>query len=60
MVVHFRNSKQMNVAPESAWMTSQLRHNFRATQAVHGADDIAIPNFLSQVSCISQHLLPPS
>ena len=30
------------------WMTSQISLNFRARQAVHGADDITTPNFLTQ------------
>ena len=33
-------------------MTSQLRHNFQASQAVHGADDIMTPRF-SQVNSLS-------
>ena len=38
------------------WTTStqlqQLRHNFRATQAKHGADDILAPIFMSQVNSL--------
>ena len=34
-------------------MTSQLRHNFAASQAVHGADDITAPHFYSQVNSLS-------
>ena len=30
-------------------MTSQLRHFFQASQAVHGADDVTTPPFKSQV-----------
>ena len=30
---------------KGALITSQLRHNFQASQAVHGADDITTPNF---------------
>ena len=32
-----------------AMMTSQLRHFFQASQAVHGTDDVTSPYFLSQV-----------
>ena len=34
-------------------MTSKLCHNFKASQAVHGADDITIPHFQSQVNSLS-------
>ena len=34
-------------------MTSQLRHNFAVSQAVHGADDITAPHFYSQVNSLS-------
>ena len=34
-------------------MTSQLGHNFQASQAEHGADDIHIPQFKSQVNSLS-------
>ena len=30
---------------EGARMTSQLCHNFQGSQAVHGGENIAIPNF---------------
>ena len=33
-------------------MTSQLRHFFQAIQAVHVADDITTPQFLSQVNSL--------
>ena len=33
-------------------MTSQLRHNFLASQAVHGADDVITPHFKSQVDSL--------
>ena len=35
-------------------MTSQLRQNFQASQAVHRADDISTPHFGSM--SISEHL----
>ena len=34
-------------------MTSQLRHNFQANQAVHGADDVTTANFQNQVNFMS-------
>ena len=34
-------------------MTSQLHRNLLASQAVHGADDITTPIFLSQVNDMS-------
>ena len=34
-------------------MTSQLRQNFQASQAVHRADDIATPHFWIQVNSLS-------
>ena len=43
----------MQVAPKGALMTSQLRHNFRASQTVHGADDVMTPHFHSQVNSMS-------
>ena len=46
---HSRKSKQAQVALEVAWMTSQLYHNFLASRELHGAGDITIPNFYSQV-----------
>ena len=36
-----------------ALMTSQLRHNFQASQAVHGAEDIKAPHIYSQVNSLS-------
>ena len=33
-------------------MTSRLRHFFQASQAVHVADDITTPQFLSQVNSL--------
>ena len=34
-------------------MTSQLCHNFQASQAVHRADDFTSPNFYGQVNSLS-------
>ena len=34
-------------------MILQLRHNFQACQAVHGADDITTPIFYSQINSVS-------
>ena len=36
-----------------AKMTSQLRHNFQANQAVHEADDVTTANFQNQVNFMS-------
>ena len=44
-VGHSRKSKQRQVAPKGATMTSQLHPYFQASQAVHGADDITTPCF---------------
>ena len=38
---------------EGAWMTSQLRHNFQASQAEHEADDITTLHFESHVDSLS-------
>ena len=34
-------------------MASQLRHNFQASQTMHGTDEATIPNFQSQVNSLS-------
>ena len=48
----------MQIALVGPWVTPQLRHNFRATQAAHEDDDIKILKFLSQVKFMNYlHLL---
>ena len=34
-------------------MTTQLRYNFQASPAVHGADDITAPHLWSQVNAVN-------
>ena len=46
--------KQTNVGcTKVALMSSQIRHNFQPSQAVHGADDIITLHFQSQVNSLS-------
>ena len=42
----------MQVALEVVRMKSQPNHNFKATQAVHRADDIMILNFLTECNWV--------
>ena len=51
-VGHSQKSKQTQAAPKVPLMTSQLRHNFLASQAVHGADDVTTLHFKSQVNYV--------
>ena len=37
---------------EDAFMTSQLHHNFQASQVMHGADDVITAHFKSQVNSL--------
>ena len=48
----------MPIPLDGAWMSPQLSPNFRARQAVFGADDITSPNFLSQVHYFNDLLYP--
>ena len=52
-VGHSWKCKYAQVELEGARVTSQRRLNFRASQAVHRADDVTALNFLSQVNSMN-------
>ena len=51
--------EKVNKWLKGALMASQLRHNFQASQAVHGADDVSTPPFL-EPGQFNRHLCSPS